>query len=300
MNKFQHVLTTLLVISWLAGCTTAQTINYVGRPNDTMYITIGSHPELTAADVSITLNDHLGVPHPVVPRAVVNLYPDPLSNLIVERFYTENYFDFKSGLYWGTQLEQHVTNGDQDYSLTLVAFDIPDTTNPGLGTIDVTGPGLNPDPIDIEVLAEPGQSHNFKIQETLPSSPTLGVSFGGRLRLAERAPNNVVTFSGTLPQAIQIELSHDPDSSVGGNGLTYVTSTRADYKSLAWHDDGTNLKVLLLPATFSGPSAIDDMSDFKFYVAGGISGLSLVSLSAFDVHGNPVNDVTCQIDGTAC
>jgi hypothetical protein len=85
-----------------------------------------------------------------------------------------------------------------------------------------------------------------------------------------------------------------------GVGRAYVVNPIGYIKNASWTDDGTNMKVILLPVR---DGEITTMEDFKFYVAGGITGLqfasggtSLVGAQAFDIDGNPVFGVNVTID----
>jgi hypothetical protein len=115
-----------------------------------------------------------------------------------------------------------------------------------------------------------------------------------------------VTFAGSqVPAAIQLELSHDPDrDAVGGSGQAYVVPPRGDLKSFAWTDTGTTMRVLITPTWQKTPEDISRTSGdpetlkwFKFYVAGDITGLQIVSNSvqAFDSDGGPVTGITATL-----
>ncbi len=61
---------------------------------------------------------------------------------------------------------------------------------------------------------------------------------------------------------------------------------------MVWNDDGTNLTVILTPTQ---GVTLTQMLDFKFYIAGGITGLTQTSLKAYDVNGAPLSGVTASI-----
>ena len=110
-----------------------------------------------------------------------------------------------------------------------------------------------------------------------------------QLAALERVAHYTVRFSGaTLPYAIQIDLSHAPDVDHGGSGRAHVVNPRGDIKSVAWSDDGSNLRALLTPVR---DGSIGAFTDFKFHVAGGVSNLASVAVQAIDVQGNPVPGV---------
>jgi hypothetical protein len=64
-------------------------------------------------------------------------------------------------------------------------------------------------------------------------------------------------------------------------------------KSLVWSDDGMNLKVILSPANLTG---IKSLKDFKFYIAGGITNLTLGSLKAVDKDGTSITTVSAVLN----
>jgi len=82
--------------------------------------------------------------------------------------------------------------------------------------------------------------------------------------------------------------------------VTYVTSPRSDIKNIAWSDTGTVLTVIMTPSRLSPFVSITNLADFKFFVAGGITGLTGGVVSAYDIDGNPVPGISCAIDGVAC
>jgi hypothetical protein len=115
------------------------------------------------------------------------------------------------------------------------------------------------------------------------------------LRYMERGAYYTVNFSSSeIPHAIQIDLVHD------GGGYPYVVAPRGDILSATWSDDGTNLRVILIP---SGSSTLQDIKHFKFYVPAGNNGLTNLALdavSAYDINGQGlVNPVTVNITETA-
>ena len=109
----------------------------------------------------------------------------------------------------------------------------------------------------------------------------------------ERVRNDVIIFSGsTVPYAIQLDLTHDPDLDNGGAGRAHVANTRGDLKNAVWSDDGVNLRIILNPAK---GTTLTRIKDFKVYVTGGITGLQLVNLKAVDINGNDIPGVTATI-----
>jgi len=79
----------------------------------------------------------------------------------------------------------------------------------------------------------------------------------------------------------------------GGWGLAHVVNPRGDLKSVNWSDDGASLRVLLSPAK---GQPLTNIKDYKFYVTGGITGLTLNSVQAYDLDGNVVTGVSATIE----
>ncbi len=291
VTRLHSVSLVCLLLVYLGGCTGTQSFTLAGRPGDTLAVAAGWHQELDKDSISITITDpQTGVTEAVVPRAVINAYPDPLSRLIVEEN-TDVAGGTESGAFWGPQIRDNITGGDWDYSQKVVFFDLPATISDGVATLQISGPGVTADPMDVTILplaAGSGSSHPFDIQDTLTGS-TLGVSLGGRLGLVERAPHHAVTFSdsasGPIPYAIEVTLNHSDSFFIGGTGVPYVTGPRIDRKHISWSDDGTQLKVILMPTQLSPILSVSDLRDYKFYVAGGLQNLVLGTVSAFDENG---------------
>jgi hypothetical protein len=107
--------------------------------------------------------------------------------------------------------------------------------------------------------------------------------------------------STTVPHAIQVDLIHAPDANHGGTAGTYahVVNPTGFAKSVSWstNDTGTGTRVILIKTPTAKPAEPDyDIKDFKFYVAGGIEGLNIDTMQAFDSDGNPVSDVAANLN----
>ena len=107
------------------------------------------------------------------------------------------------------------------------------------------------------------------------------------LAALERASHYTVSMSGAeVPYAVQVDFHHDL-----GVGTPYVVDPISGMKSMSWHDDGENLRIIIMPAngqTFS------NFNKLRFYVAGGVTGLTETATTAFDINGdelttNPVS-----------
>ena len=289
MNKvFKSLVVMLCVVTTLFGCASRRAFTTSAQAGDTVILGIGWYPEVRRDDLTLTITDALGgettyLPGDPAVRAVVNLYPDPVSKLIVDTELGVNPVAQDAGI-----LHLAVTNGNKEYSEKFVMIDLPTTLSTGQTNIDIvsaTGDSINP--LKVDIL--PG----------LGSSNVLGNYNGwsvadSHLQYMERALYYAVDFStsgSAIPHAIQIDMRHNPDGNSGGTGAAFVTNARADMKSIAWSDNGTDLRVILMP---SG-AALDDMQHFRFYVAGGLTGLVDNGVTAFDINGAPVPGVTANI-----
>ena len=109
-----------------------------------------------------------------------------------------------------------------------------------------------------------------------------------QLAALERADAYLITFNGsTIPHAIHLVLNHD-----SGVGTTWVVNPRGDLKNVVWSDTGSAITVMLTPAN---GLTLQQMIHFKFYVAGGLTGLTVASLKAYDINGNLIPGVTTNI-----
>ena len=110
----------------------------------------------------------------------------------------------------------------------------------------------------------------------------------------ERVAHFTIGFNGsTIPFAIQVDLSHSPDVDHGGSGRAYVINPRGDLKNVTWSDTGTNMRVIILPAK---AQALSNVHDYKFYVAGGVTNLTVLNVKAVDINGNNVSGVTAALE----
>ena len=292
LTKQLFLLVVIISGAQLLGCTGFESFSTAARSGDTVALTLGWNPELTKDQLTVTITPSSGGPVVYLPgdsaiRALVNLYPDPLSRLIIER---EAGTPTDDGWLFGVLMENTVTGADKDFSQKVLIMDLPPGILAGPATVSFASTGGEViSPLTVEILPGTGARHEFQVQEGL--QPMLGE----QVDLAERAPHYTISFSGTeVPHAIQIDLTHDPDQSSGGSGKPYVVGSRgSDVKSAIWSDDGSNLKVILLPTG----TAITDFVNFKFYVAGGIENLQQVlgGVKAFDSFGNEVTGVSATV-----
>lgn len=273
----------------LGGCAGVQTFPNMARPGDTVALAAGWKQQFARDQLAVTIADaggginHYPPGHPAI-RAVVNLYPDPLSSVLVSD-QTGQDLTFSAGTY-ANMVNINFTSGDQDWWQTTVFIDLPPGLATGPATVTIDN-GLGASAVStLEIIAGDGMPAVFNAELNGPLQSY-------QLAALERVAHYTVQFSGaTLPHAIQIDLTHDPDATLGGSGGVHVVNPRGDLKSLAWSGDGDSLRVLLMPVR---EDILRSFADFKFYVAGGVSGLAPLALQAFDVQGNPVPGVSVEV-----
>lgn len=280
------------VVAAVVGCASRKSFTTSARAGDTISLGIGWYPHVTREDLTITLthsttgDQEIYLPGDPAVRAVANLHPDPLAKLHVHRETRDTGTDPIAFDAW--LLESFVTDADKEYSQKFIVLDLPSTVAEGIVDIDIqSATGDTIKPVQVEILPGAGSANTFGNWNGWSLDTT-------HLRYMERAPYYTVDFTGSsVPHAIQINLLHDPDASSGGVGIPYVVNPRGDLKSVAWSDDGAQLRVILMP---TGAASLADIKHFKFYVTGGLTGLLVSSVSAYDSDGSPVpGEVLAQI-----
>ena len=288
----------LLVIAAISvvGCGGNAPLNSAYRAGDTVALAAGWRQSFDRSSLTVTVTGSDGVPIVYQPgdpaiRAIINLYPDPLSYLVVGTRTGLN-TNYNYGSTYGSMINYSFTNYDPDWWQTSVFVDLPSTLPVGTAKITLNSAGGEKyGPISVQIVDGQGSPSTFSAQGNGNMSPA-------QLQSMERAPNYTVNFSGgsTLPGALQVDLTHDPASSVGGVGIPFVVNPRGEMKNISWTDDGTHLRVILLTSgdgTSKDPSFSDyQWKYFKFYVTGGITGLVVTSVKAYDSAGNPISGVT--------
>lgn len=277
------------LLALLSGCAGVQTFPNVARSGDTVAVAAGWKQDFARENliVTITAADGMTIVYPPgdpTVRAVINFYPDPLSSLIVSDR-TEQDLTVGARTY-ANMIGTIYTGSDPDWWQTTVFIDLPPGLAPGPATVTVANSLGASATTALEIIPGAGTPAIFNAELNGPLQP-------GQLAALERVAHYTVRFSGgSLPHAIQVDLNHDPDVDHGGNGRAHIVNPRGDIKSVAWSDDGENLRVLLTPAR---DGALSSFTDFKFYVAGGVANLALVALRAFDPNGNPVPGVSVEV-----
>lgn len=298
MNNANFLMIVVLVAALAGtGCTGSSSLGAAARSGDTIVVSLGWQQELTRADIEVTITDSefnsvVYPPGDTAVRALWQSYPDPISNLIVGG---ETGQDNIEGSLTGiatTLIDGAATGGDKDYSQTFMLIDLPPGMALGPATISFTdslGAPINKPTVsggqlnsmNVEIVAIGGSPDSFQTQDGL-------VVLDGYLKAMERTPHYTVSLQGgSVPYGVHLKFTHDPDMDNGGVGRAYVSHPRPDLKSVTWRDDGYNLDVILLPAQ---AKLMADIKQFKFYIAGGITGLTLVSTEAYTSDGASIND----------
>ena len=278
----------LLSVFLVAGCAATQTFNEYALSGETVAIATGYQPDWSRDNISVWVQEQGGsyIQYPANDpriRAVVNFYPDPLSSIVVSNRTAQDITSFSQS--YGNNVNIF-TGGDRDWFQTVVFFDLPDPMNLGTANVYVEEVANTSNFVNttVQILGTGGMPHGF------------GSTAGGalqRLHLAalERASHYSITLTdtGTVPHAVQLDFTHDT-----GVGTAYVVEPISGVKNISWKDDGTNLRVILLPAE---ENALNNINDFKFYIAGGITNLQLqpMGTQAFDINGANVTGVGAVI-----
>lgn len=280
----------VLLLAYLTvGCAGVNTFNQYAKSGETVAIAVGHQPNWSRDSISVWVRP-LGGDWTQYPaddpriRAVVNFYADPLSSIVLSNRTSQQIT--QSSLTYAGQLTNNFTAGSRDWFQTTVFFDLPDTMALGAAEIlveEVADPN-NFKNATVEIVGAGGIPHEFQAE-------LLGSLDRGYLGSLERASHYVVNLSGTgaIPHAVQLEFTHDPDVDNAGSGRAYVVEPISGVKNISWTDDGTNLRVVIIPAD---GKTLSNFKDFKFYIAGGILNVAPSSTQAFDISGAPVTGVT--------
>lgn len=273
----------------LSGCAGQRAFTTAARAGDTVALPLGWAKSLARQNTTVVITGANSATFTYPPndpnvRAVANLYPDPASRLIVGTE-TNQSLGVNANVY-GANLESAVTNYDKDLSQTILVLNLPATLVTGTASIvvkDQSSTSVTAVPMTIDILPGVGGANPLQQNNT---STTLSAEMAANL---ERADVKTISFTGaTIPYGIQIDLTRTP-----AVGKPWVVNPRGDVKSLSWWDDGSTIRVILTPA--NGVN-LASMTNFKFYVAGGVTGLAFGTVKAFDSNGNVVSGITPQIN----
>ncbi len=286
----RYILPVLLFISFLSGCGGINTFTTTAQSGATVTVPAGWRQGFSRDNITVTITDSASTVtnYPVGDsriRAVTNMYPDPVSSLVVDTRINDpaNY---------GQTINTYQTSDDDDWWQTMVILDLPTGMASGAAAVVIDGPNSESyGPVGLNVLAGTGTPDPLQANFAF-GTVTLSDDMINSL---DRPAHYTLNFSGsTIPYAIDITLTHDPDSTAGGSGRAIAINPRGELKNLTWSDDGTSMKVILLR---TNDLVIDNIKDFKFYVAGGISNLSLGTVTAFDINGSVIPGIAASCSG---
>lgn len=271
----------------LGGCAGTKSFTTAARPGDTVALAVGWNVNITRANLAATVTPFSGPPvtyainNPNI-RAVVNMYPDPMSRLIVGTE-TNQSLDFNAHVH-GAQLNSWYME-DKDLAQTMVFLNLPMGIATGIANVQLTKNGAPLGaPFAVDVLPGLGAANTFDGFNGGPVSLS-----AEQLATLERANGSVVTFTtaSVVPYSIQLEVARSP-----GVGTPWVVNPRGDVKNVSWSDNGSVMKVIMSPV--NGQS-LTQMIHFKFFISGGVTGFGAPTVKAYDVNGNPISGVVATI-----
>lgn len=293
----------LVLISGITGCAGTKTFTTAARAGDTVAVPIGWQKNLARQNLTVTITPASGSPVTYLPndpkvRALINLYPDPSSGLVVGTQTAQNLGNNDYQL--GNNINTLITGKDREWWQTILLLDLPTSLSIGLATISFSdSAGTNLRPANVEIIPGTGNSNLFNVYNPGESSSfdLLGL-YPNALKSLERTTRYEITFNTyrdangfeVIPHAIQVEFSRMPSV-----GKPWVINPRGDIKNVVWSDDGANLKVIVTPTNAVTLSSTPGIANqFRFYIAGGIAGLTLTNLKAYDVQGNLMSGITAN------
>lgn len=285
--KYSPLLIFLLLI--LQGCAGTHTYTNTVLAGETAVVGAGWKHHFAHDNVTVTFTPEVGAPIIYLPgdsaiRGIINLYPDPLSSLVISEQVQRDITS--SSLQYATLMKSY-TDGGNEWWQTTVYLDTPPGLPVGETTITITTPEGETATSIVNVVGAGGSPDSF-----------IGEGSGSLNRVMfqsmERIDHYVVEFTGTtIPAAIQVDLSSTLllDTAIKGK--------RGDISTLNWSDDGSgNYRVIIMPASQGSVSRI---SDFSFYVpiASGLAGVTTLAFNgpvqAFDDTGSPITDIDANI-----
>ena len=272
---------------FIVGCAGVNSFPSRVLAGETVAIAAGWRQDFSRSNITATITPSSGSPVVLSPtdiRASINLYPDPLSSVVLSQRTGSDISKFSKT--YADAISFGFTGEDKDWWQTTVFVDIPPSIPVGNAIITITSSQGDSVSAAIDVVGSGGAPETFDAQ-------MLGSLNEDQLTSLERVDHYVVNFTGTvIPYAIQMDLSY---SDLSG----YVTNSKGDIKNVSWVDNGTGFRVIVSPA---GQQGFQTMDDLKFYIAvtSGTKGLASLAavpggLLAFDRAGNPVSGLSASI-----
>jgi len=274
----------LLFFVLVSGCSETQTLPYSLRAGDIASISAGFKHDFSRNKITVTITPSSGAPIVYLPndpavRAVINLYPDPLSSLRVSDATSQNLTPYASTYIY---LIDIMTSSNKDWWVTNVFLDLPDFLPLGVAYIDITSTSGETTSTSVNIIEGIGKPEGV-------------VSTYNEYQLSslERLNHFSVSIDAAeIPYGVQLDFTHNLDSSNGGVGKAHVINPTSNLKNIIWVDDGGNLKVIITP---SQSKLLSTLSDFNFYVTGGIENLQFGSVVASDMNGNKIAGINVNI-----
>jgi len=273
------------IVTGLSGCAGTKAFTTAARAGDTVALAVGWNKNVSRANLSAVITPASGGPVTYNAgnsniRAVFNMYPDPVSRLVVGTE-TNQSLGYNSNIH-GASLGSLVTGEDKDLSQTMVLLNLPASLAVGNASIDLYAGATPLSTHTVQILSGTGSANLFE--------GPIGNLTAEQLRTLERAEASVVTFSATtVPHSIYVEVPH-----TFGVGVPWVVNPRGDLKNISWSDTGSVLKIVITPV--SGAS-LSQIGHFKFYISGGLTGFGAPYVKAYDVNGVslPAGDVEVAV-----
>ncbi|MFK5948420.1 MAG: hypothetical protein QM500_06585 [Methylococcales bacterium] len=272
----------------LSGC--AGTHSFPNRvlAGETVTIGAGWKHDFSRNNVTVRFIPEIGpevvyMPGDPAVRAILNLYPDPLSGMVISQQIAANINAGSKS--HGDVINWNYTGNDNDWWQSTVFVDVPASLSVGAAEVEITNQVGDKATSLIEVIGSGGGPDAFIAEG-------LGDVTSFYFNSLERIDHYVITInSATIPAAIQLELA-------ATNFSGYVTQGRGEAASLNWAKNGDMYTIILTPTT---EASVTKMQDFKVYIAvtGGVAGMANLSLvgavQAFDNDGEPIDGVAASI-----
>ena len=281
---------TLLICLSLVSCGGTRTFHEYARAGDTIAIPVGMQADFNKDNITVTITPSIGTPiildasDPAI-RAIINFYPDPVSNMIVSREIDEDLTPYAKSYADATLF---TTNNDKDYFQTTVFLDLPLTLPEGLTEIQVANTSGTQHMATLDIISGTGIANSF----TSNFNDGLLLNENMLDSLSRSSHTTISLTSDIIPHAVEILFTHDPEITIECTGKAFVINPLGYRKNLTWVDDGINLKVIMLQ---SNDGIINNMNDYKFYIAGTTTNLQLVSVQGYDINGNDVTGVSSTL-----
>ncbi|MDH5711608.1 MAG: hypothetical protein OEZ15_08100, partial [Gammaproteobacteria bacterium] len=203
-----RILNTLLALMLinLSGCAGYQTFNHLARSNDTVTVAAGRMETFSRNTLRVTITDNNGtgtqtIYQPGDPniRAVINMYPDPVSNIVSARETRVS-----NPTVWVTNadlINLNYTGGDNDWWQTIVFVNLPGNMATDQ---DATILMESIDPVTTQVVESatstvrivPGLGEAFPFTAKYPWGAPFNLT-SSDLKALERSSHYQIDFSGT-------------------------------------------------------------------------------------------------------